>query len=148
MVAELGINLVATIVGALAIVVWRRWLEGLLLERFKEPTKLAAEYIGTLDFGTGPNHEISLRLRKSGNRVQGALRFTRGKHAGKEYHVTGRYSHGLLTFVYWPYDPTSTSQGTATYQRREDGQLLYGYFVYHSQSEDRVATVKSDMRPA
>jgi hypothetical protein len=147
MFPELFINLLAASIGGFAVFSWRSHIYPAIIEGFFEPTKLANEYRGVLDFGHGPNHEVSLQVRKRGYQVVGVLTFLRGRHKGKVYPVKGRYSHSLLTFHYFPVDKISTSQGTASFQRLHDGDLFVGYFAYFSQEEDRVSTVRCELRP-
>jgi hypothetical protein len=147
MVFELIINLAAAAIGGLLVFFWRTFIYPTIVEGFFEPTKLAREYRGVLDFGHGPNHEVSLQVRKRGYQVTGILTFLRGRHKGKIYPVKGRYSHSLLTFHYFPVDKISTSQGTASFQRLQDGELFVGFFAYFSQEEDRVSTVRCELRP-
>jgi hypothetical protein len=140
-------NLIAAAIGAFAAYLWVSHIYPAIIEGFFEPTKLAPEYRGTLDFGKGPYHTIALELRKRGYRVRGMLTFLEGRHKGKQYPVKGRYSHSLLTFHYFPSDKISTSQGTATFQRLRDGALFSGYFAYYSQESDSVSTVQCEIRP-
>ncbi|HVR98503.1 MAG TPA: hypothetical protein VMW27_17950, partial [Thermoanaerobaculia bacterium] len=123
-------NLIAAAIGAFVAFFWVSLAYPAIIEGFFEPTKLAREYRGVLDFGRGPHHTISLQVKKRGYRVRGKLVFLQGRHKGKEYPVKGRYAHSLLTFHYYPSDKMSTSQGTATFQRLRDGELFLGYFAY------------------
>jgi hypothetical protein len=138
-------NLIAAAIGALSAWFWVTHVYPAIIEGFFEPTKLAKEYRGRLDFGKGPHHEIALRVQKRGYTVRGSLIFLDGRHKGKVYPVKGRYSHGLLTFHYFPSDKTSTSQGTATFQRLKDGAVLSGYFAYYSEGQDKVATIQCSL---
>lgn len=140
-------HLIAIAVGAIVAALWTSRLYPAILQGFLEPTKLAPEYRGVLDFGRGPRHEISLQIRKRGYTIRGKLVFIKGRHQGKEYPVKGRYWHSLMTFHYFPADKASTSQGTATFQRRHDGGSFSGYFAYYSQESDTVATVKCELTP-
>lgn len=144
---EIGSEIIVGILGIFATLAWMKIIYPGIVEYFVEPTKLAVLYGGTLDFGRGPNHRIQVTLRKRGRGITGSLRFTEGRNAGKEYGVQGRYSHGLLTFVYWPLDKASTSQGTATFQRLQDGALFRGQFAYYSQEGDKVAAVQCELKP-
>jgi hypothetical protein len=141
-------SLIAAAIGATLTPLWQRFLHPFIVENLWEPTKLAKEYKGRLDFGNGPRHEISVRVNKKGYGIEGRLRFIEGRHSGKEYFVKGRYYHGMLTFTYWAVDQVSTSQGSATFQRLRDGELFLGYFAYYSQEKDFVDTVKCELRPA
>jgi len=147
MLLDIVSNLIAAAIGAFAAYLWVSVIYPAIIEGFFEPTKLAAEYRGTLDFGRGPHHTIALRVKKRGYRVRGTLEFLEGRHKGKVYPVKGRYSHSLLTFHYYPADKISTSQGTASFQRRKDGALLSGFFAYYSQESDSVSTVACDLKP-
>ena len=131
--------------GYLAGVFCQRFLYPLYTERFTESTKLAEEYQGVLDFGHGPNHRISLRLEKLGFNIKGTLKFIDGPNKDKAYKLIGRYANGLLTFSYKAVDRNSTSQGTATFKRLQDGDLFSGAFAYYSQLEDKVASVMCDL---
>jgi len=148
MLSDLVISLAASAIGGVLVFAWHSVIYPFLIERFKEPTKLAPEYYGTLDFGHGPTHRISVTVRKLGYRVTGLIRFTEGEHQGKEYELEGRYSHGSLTFTYWALNKASTSQGAGTFQRRHDGQLFVGAFAYYSQGQDAVSTVACALAPA
>lgn len=147
MAVDLLINLTAAAIGAFCAFVWTSHIYPIFIEGVFEPTKLATEYRGVLDFGRGPNHMLSLQVRKLGYRVRGRLTFLEGRHKGKVYPVKGRYSHSLLTFHYFPVDKISTSQGTATFQRLRDGELFVGYFAYYSQESDSVSTVRCELKP-
>lgn len=148
MLGDIIANLAAAAIGGIVVFSWERLIYPLFVQAFREPTKLASEYAGLLDFGRGPHHKISIRLNKRGYRITGTLRFTEGRHQGKEYALAGRYWHGLLTFTYWPLDQSSTSQGTATFQRLRDGTVLRGQFAYYSQDADQVSSVLCELRPA
>jgi hypothetical protein len=147
MILDIVANLIAAVIGAGAAWYWVSYVYPAVIEGFFEPTKLSAKYRGTLDFGKGPNHKVELRVKKRGYTVRGSLEFLDGRHKGKVYPVKGRYSHALLTFHYFPADKSSTSQGTATFQRLRDGELFLGYFAYYSEGEDRVATVACELKP-
>jgi hypothetical protein len=147
MLLDILSNLIAAAIGGLAAFLWVSFIYPSIIEGFFEPTKLAQEYRGTLDFGNGPNHVISLQVRKRGYQVRGRLTFLEGRHKGKVYPVKGRYSHSLLTFHYFPADKISTSQGTASFQRLKDGELFVGYFAYFSQESDSVSTVRCELKP-
>jgi len=147
MVLEILYHLIAAGTGALVAFLWVSFIYPAIIEGFFEPTKLAAEYRGILDFGKGPHHAISLRVRKHGYRVTGILEFVKGRHLGKKYPVKGRYSHSLLTFLYFPADKLSTSQGAASFQRLKDGDLFSGHFAYYSQESDSVSTVQCSLTP-
>jgi len=147
MVYDLLISLTAAAIGGIGAFCWTNFIYPAVVEGLYEPTKLAREYRGILDFGKGPNHLISLQVRKRGYRVAGKLTFLEGRHKGKVYPVKGRYSHSLLTFHYFPSDRRSTSQGTATFQRLKDGELFAGYFAYFSQESDTVSTVRCELTP-
>ena len=97
-------NLIAAAIGGFAVFLWASYIYPAVVEGFFEPTTLAREYRGTLDFGHGPHHVLSLQVRKRGYRVAGRLTFLEGRHKGKVYPVKGRYSHSLLTFHYFPSD--------------------------------------------
>jgi hypothetical protein len=146
-ILDIVANLIAAALGAFAAWLWVSYAYPAIIEGFFEPTKLAFEYRGILDFGKGPNHKVSLQVRKRGYTVRGSLTFLEGRHKGKVYPVKGRYAHALLTFHYFPADKSSTSQGTATFQRLRDGAVLSGFFAYYSEGQDKVATVRCDLIP-
>jgi len=114
----------------------------------REPAKLKSTYVGTINPEGVGSHKISVHLRRSGYKVSGLLLFEEGNHNGKEYKLTGRYSHGLLTFTYWPKDSAGTSEGSGTFQRLPNGDLFSGYLAYSGQSASQVRTIHCDLDAA
>lgn len=141
------VKLGALVAGAIATPLVKDIILPWATEISREPTKLDERYDGVLEWPIVGNHRISLRPKKVGNRVTGILVFLEGIHAGKDYKISGRYSHGLLTFTYRPTDKRSTSSGSGTFQRLEDGTLLSGFFSYISQTSNRVQSISCDLRP-
>jgi len=148
MLTEITTRIIAVAVGAAIQPLFTKVIYPWFVEWFREPTKLAKEFHGILDFGRGPNHEIVLRPKKCGYKVTGTLRFVKGEHAGKEYKILGRYHHGLLSFYYSAVNKASTSEGSATFKRMNDGDLFQGHFIYFSQSIDSLGTVECTLKTA
>ena len=132
-------------IGAAATPILKDFVYPWLIELLREPTKLRSTYTGTIKWEDVGDHKMSVRLRKLGYKISGSILFVEGKHKGKEYKLTGRYSHGLLTFTYQSKDSASTSQGSGTFQRLRDGELFSGYFAYFGQSAGQVETVHCDL---
>ena len=147
-ISDLLIGIVGSIVGGAAVLIWNGRILPWFYDTFREPLALHEAWQGVLDFGSGANHRIHLHLQKRGVKIHGLLRFTEGKHAGKEYPISGRYYYGILTFVYWPSLKDSTSQGAASFQRSKDGEEFVGHIAYFSQAGGHVDTVPCTLQKA
>lgn len=145
MLDDLSLKLLAAALGAAATPLFQYVLYPWFIEYFREPTKLRPSYTGELRWEDVGANKITVKLRKHGYRVSGTLLFMDGKHKGKEYELSGRYSHGLLTFTYLPADSGSTSQGSGTFQRLKDGELFKGYFAYVSLSSGKIETMTCEL---
>ncbi|MBN8642953.1 MAG: hypothetical protein J0L86_14165 [Flavobacteriales bacterium] len=144
-------NILAEIIGAfiigLFIGTYKRYINPLIKEHFTDRIKLKKNWKSEINFGSGNLHGIKLELNKIGNDITGKIEFTSGRHQGKSYPIRGNFHSNILTFVYSPSDPTSTSQGSGTFKRLNDGELFNGYFAYYSQDSDQIRTVECAFTP-
>jgi hypothetical protein len=136
----------AFIVGAI-FGTYRKFIIPYVKEHFTERIKLHAIWVSDVNFGSGNIHKVKLTVNKMGNDVKGEIEFISGRHTGKKYPISGRFSSNILTFNYFPLDPKSTSQGSGTYKRLMDGELLKGYFAYFSQEQNLIDTVECEFIP-
>lgn len=141
-------KILSMVVGALVLAGWERWINPWIVETFKEPIKLGSNFIGVLKWEDVGVHKIEMRPKKLGYDISGSLRFVEGKHVGKEYVISGRYQHGLLTFTYRPDDPQSTSQGSGTFLRSIDGKRFTGHFAYVGESSGVIESVPCEFNAA
>ncbi|WP_460980076.1 hypothetical protein [Spirosoma knui] len=125
------------------------WKSHLLpfLSELSEKVKLHQNWASQLKFSSNDVHDIHVQINKTGQNITGELVFVSGKHKGKKYTISGRYHSHILTFLYYPVDEKSTSQGTATLYRKDDGNLLEGSFAYFSQDKNLIDTTPCQMRP-
>ena len=140
-------GIVAMVLGGILTFGWQRYFYPYILEWFSEPTKRSKSYSTTLDFGSGPNHKLILRISKLGRSVKGEIGFIGGRHAGKVYPLIGTYRNPILTFFYWSKPEFGTSQGGGSFKRLKDGALLKGSFAYYSQESDSVESVQCELKP-
>lgn len=127
--------------------IWKTLIVPFFIETFGERIKIYKSWRADLNFGSGNLHGIKLEINKLGYGVKGVLEFTTGRHIGKKYFVRGRFQSNILTFFYYPEDKHSTSQGSATFKRLNDGELLQGYFSYYSQEKDFIDKVDCEFKP-
>ncbi len=145
---NIALGLATAAIGSMLTLTWNRVLYPARIEFFVEKTKLADEYKGILKFDDQLTEEISLRVKKFGYGVKGQLRFTEGTNVGQEYAINGHYSQGFLAFTYAAKSADSTSQGSATFLRVQDGNALKGAFVYNRQKKDKLSTIKCTLKRA
>jgi len=147
MTQEIIIGLITTFLAALIAAYWKSFVVPFFIENFGERIKIHHTWVSNLNFGSGSLHGIKLTVNKLGYNITGELEFTTGRHTGKKYQIKGRFQSNILTFHYYPYDKHSTSQGTATFMRLMDGELLSGSFGYFSQEKNLIDTVKCELTP-
>jgi hypothetical protein len=140
-------SLIAAFIFGALVSTWNSFIVPFFVENFGERIKLYRVWSAYLDFGSGNLHGVKLNIIKLGYRITGVLEYTTGRHTGKKYFVYGRFQSNILTFHYYPEDKHSTSQGSATFKRLNDGELLQGYFSYYSQDKDLIDTVACEFIP-
>jgi len=146
-IIDIAINVVASFVFGFIVGAYKGLIEPFIREHFTERVKLHPKWAGDLAFSDSGPQKIKLDISKLGNRITGQLEFLSGKNEGSEYAISGTFAYNILTFTYDPKNPISTSRGTATFKRLEDGQLLSGQFAYFSQSKDKIDTIACELRP-
>ncbi len=140
--------IVGAAVGAAAYPLFSKVVYPYFVELFREPTKLKPEFVATLDFGGGKTDKIRLRIKKLGYQISGTLRFEEGDKMGAEYEVKGRYNHGIISFHYSACDASSTSQGSASLLRTEDGAHLTGHIIYFGRTAGVLLTAHCEFAEA
>ncbi len=132
MAKEIIIGIIITFLCTMITALWNSFIAPFLIENFGERIKIHKNWTTQLDFGSGTLHGVKIEIKKFGYGIKGNLEFTSGRHNGKKYYIVGRFQSNILTFHYYPHDKHSTSQGTATFKRLMDGELLSGHFAYYS----------------
>jgi len=140
-------NIIATFIGGILVVIYQKFIHPFIKEHFTDKIKLKRLWKAEIDFGSGQLHGMKLVLNKLGNDVRGEIEFVSGRHLGKKYPLQGNFHSNILTLIYFPSDPVSTSQGGGTFQRLRDGDLLKGYLTYFSQDINEIKTVECEFYP-
>jgi hypothetical protein len=140
-------EIIAALIVGIIIGTYRKFFLPFIKEHFTEKVHLRKKWKTEVDFGSGKLHGIKLELSKLGNDINGELEFISGTHTGENYPIIGHFRSNILTFVYKPSDPKSTSQGSGTFTRLNDGKLLQGCLAFYSQNKNIINTVECKFEP-
>ena len=148
MIDEVILGVIVSFIVGIIVGAYKKMIIPFIKENFTERVKIHDKWHGNFDFGSGNSHGIKLTLKKLGNNISGELEFTtEGKHHLKSYPIKGRFSSNILSFTYYPNDAKSTSQGSGTFERLNDGQLLKGQFAYYSQGQNKIDSIEGEFKP-